>query len=190
MKNKFLIKILVCLSVLGLMSLTACSNVLTENSYESIEESPEETTEEATEDIVDEYEDSTETTTDSTADIEASYENTGAEEMPELSDEDFETYIETSVDATLLDLHFKNSYRLDEHYEKHGIEMGFESAEEYEEAAASVVANPDALHKLEAEDGDDVYYLEETNEFVIVSTDGYIRTYFNPSAGIDYYNRQ
>ena len=31
------------------------------------------------------------------------------------------------------------------------------------------------LHKIEEEDGDDVYYLEETNEFVIVSTDGYIR---------------
>ena len=46
------------------------------------------------------------------------------------------------------------------------------------------------IHKLEAEDGDDVYYLEETNEFVIVSTDGYIRTYFKPSKGIDYYNRQ
>ena len=87
-------------------------------------------------------------------------------------------------------LTFRNSYRLDEHYEKHGIEMGFASAAEYEAAAKKVVLNPDSLHKIEAEDGDDVYYLEETNEFVIVSTDGYIRTYFNPSGGIDYYNRQ
>jgi pyocin large subunit-like protein len=68
--------------------------------------------------------------------------------------------------------------------------MGFSSAEEYEKAASEVVENKDALHKTEKEDGDDVYYLEETNEFVIVSTDGYIRTYFNPSNGIDYYNRQ
>ena len=44
--------------------------------------------------------------------------------------------------------------------------------------------------KIQAEDGDDVYYVESTNEFVIVSTDGYIRTYFNPDAGITYYNRQ
>lgn len=36
----------------------------------------------------------------------------------------------------------------------------------------------------------DVYYVESTNEFVIVSTDGYIRTYFKPDAGISYYNRQ
>ena len=87
-------------------------------------------------------------------------------------------------------LTFRNSNRLDEHYEKHGIEMGFSSAEEYEAAARKVVLNKNALHKIEVEDGDDVYYLEATNEFVIVSPDGYIRTYFNPSGGIDYYNRQ
>ncbi len=43
---------------------------------------------------------------------------------------------------------------------------------------------------LDKEDGDDVYYLESTNEFVIVSTDGYIRTYFYPSNGKDYFDRQ
>ena len=87
-------------------------------------------------------------------------------------------------------LTFRNEKLLQQHYEKHGVEMGFSSAEEYEAAASAVANNPDALHKQEAEDGDDVYYLEDTNEFVIVSTDGYIRTYFNPSAGMDYFNRQ
>lgn len=85
---------------------------------------------------------------------------------------------------------FRNRNLLEQHYEKHGREMGFSSAEEYEKAAAAVVNNPDALHKLEKEDGDDVYYVESTNEFVIVSTDGYIRTYFLPDRGIDYYNKQ
>ena len=85
---------------------------------------------------------------------------------------------------------FRNNKRLEEHFEKHGKEMGFASAEEYEDAASDVVNNPKALHKTEKEDGDDVYYVESTNEFVIVSTDGYIRTYFNPSGGLDYYNRQ
>lgn len=85
---------------------------------------------------------------------------------------------------------FRNKNLLDQHYEKHGREMGFASAEEYEKAAAAVPNNPDALHKTEKEDGDDVYYVEATNEFVIVSTDGYIRTYFNPDRGIDYYNKQ
>ena len=87
-------------------------------------------------------------------------------------------------------LKFRNANRLNEHYEKHGIEMGFSSAEEYEAAAKKVVLNKDSLHKLEEEDGDDVYYLEISNEFVVVSSDGYIRTYFNPSDGINYYNRQ
>ena len=85
---------------------------------------------------------------------------------------------------------FRKKSNLESHYEKHGIEMGFENAEEYLAAANKVLTNPDTLHKIEAEDGDDVYYLEETNEFVVVSTDGYIRTYFNPSGGIDYFNRQ
>ena len=88
------------------------------------------------------------------------------------------------------ELSFRNEKLLQEHYEKHGIDMGFTSAQEYETAANAVIANEESLHKLEAEDGDDVYYLEETNEFVIVSTDGYIRTYFCPNSGIDYYNRQ
>ena len=97
---------------------------------------------------------------------------------------------ESAEPAAESELSFRNEKLLQEHYEKHGIEMGFASAQEYEAAANAVIANQDALHKLEAEDGDDVYYLEETNEFVIVSTDGYIRTYFYPNSGIDYYNRQ
>ena len=85
---------------------------------------------------------------------------------------------------------FRNQDLLVYHFQKHGIEMGFGSPEDYELAAVAVVTNPDALHKTEAEDGDDVYYIEETNEFVVVSTDGYIRTYFYPSDGKDYYDRQ
>lgn len=85
---------------------------------------------------------------------------------------------------------FRNEKLLKSHYEKHGIEMGFSTEEEYQTAASLVVNNPKALHKKEKEDNDDVYYLKETNEFVIISTDGYIRTYFNPNSGIEYYNRQ
>ena len=85
---------------------------------------------------------------------------------------------------------FKNATLLNDHYEKHGKEMGYASAASYLEAANAVVNNPKSLHKIEAEDGDDVYYLESTNEFVVVSKDGFIRTYFYPEDGIDYYNRQ
>ena len=84
---------------------------------------------------------------------------------------------------------FRNENYLNEHFEKHKEEFDFVTAEEYLQGANSVINHEDALHKLEAEDGDDVYYLEATNELVVVATDGYIRTYFKPSDGINYYNR-
>jgi len=85
---------------------------------------------------------------------------------------------------------FRNEKLLNDHYEKHGKEMGFDSAESYETAANEVINHPDTLHRIEEEDGDDVYYLEENNGFVIVSIDGYIRTFFYPDDGLDYFNRQ
>lgn len=85
---------------------------------------------------------------------------------------------------------FKSNSNWISHFEKHGEEFDYVTKEEYLEGANRVIANKNSLHKLEKEDGDDVYYLEETNEFVIVSTDGYLRTYFKPSAGKKYYDRQ
>lgn len=85
---------------------------------------------------------------------------------------------------------FRNDKYLAEHFEKHGSDFDYSTKEEYLAGANRVISSDDVLHKLEKEDGDDVYYLEETNEFVIVSTDGYIRTYFKPESGIAYYNRQ
>lgn len=96
----------------------------------------------------------------------------------------------STTNVEFQDLEFRTGELLYEHYEKHGVEMGFSSAQEYEEAASDVVESPNAIHKTEAEDGDMVYYIAETNEFVIVSPDGYLRTYFLPEDGIDYYNRQ
>ena len=85
---------------------------------------------------------------------------------------------------------FRSQEQLTDHYERHGVEMGYDTEESYVAGANGVVLSPDALHKLEEEDGDFVYYLEETNEFVVLSPDGYIRTYFCQDDGIDYYNRQ
>lgn len=97
-------------------------------------------------------------------------------------------------DGTYVAYHFRSKKLLNSHFEKHGDEFaadfGYQSAEEYEQGASDVINNPDALYKTEAEDGDGVYYIEATNEFVILSTDGYIRTYFRPDAGIKYFNKQ
>ena len=83
---------------------------------------------------------------------------------------------------------FRYHDRLTEHYKKHGIEMGFSSEEEYLAAANAVIQNPNALHKLEAEDDDHVYFIETTGEIVFLSQDGYIRTYF--IADRAYYDKQ
>lgn len=85
---------------------------------------------------------------------------------------------------------FKSDNDLIEHFEKHGNEFKYTNESQYLDGANKVINSPDVLHKSEKEDGDDVYYLEKTNEFVIVSTSGYIRTYFKPQDGIAYYNRQ
>ncbi len=104
--------------------------------------------------------------------------------------EDTVTIEESATTGSTATFKFRTENLLEEHYEKHGEDMGYDSAESYEKAASAVVTNPDSLHKKEAEDGDDVYYLESSNEFVIVAKDGFIRTYFNPEDGLEYYNRQ
>lgn len=90
--------------------------------------------------------------------------------------------------------HFRSKSQLNQHFDKQGGEFkkdfGYKNADEYEKGASDVINNPKALCKTEKEDSDYVYYIEETNEFVVLSTDGYIRTYFRPNAGIDYFNRQ
>ena len=90
---------------------------------------------------------------------------------------------------TKISYDFRNPSLRTEHYKKHGIEMGFESVDDYVQAANDVISNPDALHKLEAEDDDHVYYIEATDEIVFLSQDGYIRTYFK-CGGKDYFDRQ
>ena len=96
----------------------------------------------------------------------------------------------TESTAAYVQYYFRNKTLLNQHYDKHGKDMGFANAKDYEKAASDVINNPNALHKTEKEDGDFVYYIRETNEFVVLSTDGYIRTYFLPDSGYSYYQRQ
>lgn len=105
-----------------------------------------------------------------------------------------EEFIESTYPDSYVEYYFRSQSQLDSHFSKHGYEFdgdfNYETAEDYENGASDVINNPNALYKTEAEDGDHVYYIEATNEFVVLSTDGYIRTYFRPNAGIDYFNRQ
>ena len=90
---------------------------------------------------------------------------------------------DTTSAETASYLTFRTEDKLQQHFEKHGQETGCATAEEY-----LVVANPAAFHKLQAEDGDDLYFLESTGEFVVVSPAGYIRTYYLTDR--DYFERQ
>lgn len=107
---------------------------------------------------------------------------------------DFKTTNETpnnTIDTSeKTNLTFKDSKTLEDHYNKHGKDMGFENIEEYLKGANALINNPKALHKLEKEDGDNVYYLEETNEIAFVSKEGIIRTYFCPDNGKTYFDKQ
>lgn len=159
----------------------------TEVSEKTAKESPKEPVGEAVGEPVKEHIEEEEPEQDDTADLVEAYN----EYMQQLQGTQSTQGTQDTQDAQgTSTVRFRNTRLRQEHYEKHGIEMGFPSPEAYEQAAAAVVQNKDALHKLEEEDGDDVYYLESTNEFVIVSTDGYIRTYFYPSNGKDYFDRQ
>jgi len=93
-----------------------------------------------------------------------------------------------------VEYHFRSKKLLDQHFEKHGAEFkddfGYKNASEYEKGASDVINNSSALHKTEKDDGDYVYYIVATNEFVVLSKDGYIRTYFRPDQGKKYYDKQ
>ena len=95
-----------------------------------------------------------------------------------------------AADEENIKYEFRNNTLWKEHFEKHGEEFPYETKEEYLQGANIMLENPNKLHKPEKEDGDDVYYLEETNEFIIVSKDGYLRTYFKPSKGKKYFDKQ
>ena len=85
---------------------------------------------------------------------------------------------------------FRNKSLLTEHFNKHGKDLGYQNINDYQKGANKVINNTNSLHKVEKEDGDDLFYLETTNEYVVLSKDGYIRTYFKPDAGKAYFDRK
>lgn len=87
---------------------------------------------------------------------------------------------------------FRSLQLWESHYQKHGDEFGFNSKEEYLRGANNLIRsdNPNLLTKYDKDDGDKLFYLESTNEFLVLSVDGYIRTYFKPDNGIRYFNKQ
>jgi len=111
--------------------------------------------------------------------------HTDSEEAKSIASSDVITQQRTQVKTYT----FRNQKLLDDHFKKHGADTYCKSAEEYLQKANDVINSPYALTKKEAEDGDSVFYIEQTDEIVFLSTDGYIRTYFICS-GKNYFDRQ
>ena len=86
---------------------------------------------------------------------------------------------------------FRTNKLYNDHYEKHGEEFGKITKAEYLELANELI-NSDSdrvLHKY-SDDGDYMYFDQDSGYFLVLSEDGYIRTFFIPTAGIKYWNRQ
>lgn len=97
-------------------------------------------------------------------------------------------------EAVDTDLQFRTEQKLVEHFQKHVIEQqefGDISVEDYlyfAQELMTVVEGEDTLTK--EIDGETFYYDAETNEFGVLSSDGYIKTFFKPSDGQAYFDRQ
>lgn len=87
---------------------------------------------------------------------------------------------------------FKSQKLLDDHFKKHAGEFGSITQSQYLAAAQNLLNSKpggNILSKTRA-NGDVILYNKATNEFGVKTVDGTIRTYFKPSDGINYFNRQ
>jgi len=79
--------------------------------------------------------------------------------------------------------------RLQSHFEKHGAEFGYRTAEEYLQGARALVAGGEGVETF-ARGADTLYYRATTNEFGVMSRERVIRTYFKPVQGAKYFTNQ
>lgn len=91
--------------------------------------------------------------------------------------------------ATTNSLTFLTVTELLEQFDLFGASLGYTASLDYLSGANKVIANSKSL-QLTQPDGATAYFLESTEEFVLVSSNGYIRTYFIPETGIFYFFQQ
>ncbi len=97
----------------------------------------------------------------------------------------------------LLTRGFLNDNELNDHFTKHvlvqGDIVGVTNETEYLELADNFcggVRDANTDEYIRSTDGAILRYNRITNEFGIVGSDGFIRTYYKPSAGERYFRRQ
>lgn len=79
--------------------------------------------------------------------------------------------------------------QLEQHFRKHGGEMGFATMEDYLRAAQALVRGGPGVETWRR-GGDTLFYKEQTNEFAVLSDRNVLRTYFRPNDGRRYWERQ
>ncbi|MBR0459033.1 MAG: hypothetical protein IJJ26_07335 [Victivallales bacterium] len=80
---------------------------------------------------------------------------------------------------------------LERHWDKHKAEFPeYHSAKEYGDAAVNLLANPPQGSLWKSSPDDRKFFFPPKKDFIVVTQDGYIKTYFRPNAGINYWNRQ
>ena len=82
---------------------------------------------------------------------------------------------------------------LERHWDKHKAEFPeFKTAKEYGDAALYFFSMPPqgTLTKVDKETGDKKFYHRPSNTFGVMTSQGFPKTMFRPSAGINYWERQ
>jgi pyocin large subunit-like protein len=92
--------------------------------------------------------------------------------------------------------YFRNRQRLQGHYNDHASEFGNINIDQYLEKANNFMSSTDRniLGKYKSDSsGNYVRYNPLTNEFMSIAIEpnkAIIKTYFKPTSGLDYFNRQ
>jgi pyocin large subunit-like protein len=86
-----------------------------------------------------------------------------------------------------------NKKSLDTHFDDHAKSMGFDSKESYKQHAikfANTVDRKNCESFVDGRTGATYKYNRVTNEFAIITKDGYVTTYYKPKGGYGYYKKQ
>ncbi len=81
---------------------------------------------------------------------------------------------------------------LNGHFNNHGKSMGFDSKESYKQHAIKFANTVDRKNceSFFDENWSTYKYNKKTNEFAIITKDGYVVTYYKPTGGYKYYKGQ
>ena len=95
----------------------------------------------------------------------------------------------SGTDSGIIKIEFETPESMQKHYVKHGEEYGDISIESYVSLANELANMPvsDDVEKIVRSDGSTAIYRFSTNDFLVVTKDGSIRTFFKPKNGKEYW---